>query len=278
MAKSELFWFPLGVGHRGGGRVQGAARPVPTAKRSRRRCGLARDGHVIAMFPEGTRRRKGIRKKYEAQAHTGAARIALEAGVPLVPAGIRGTERAAPARPLCACATARRSSSPTTSTETTDAPDGRRSTSSRQSLVNGSAARDRRRLARAPRLPRAAEVDPAERARRLLELPAAAVGGGAAGRRCVVAWDTLEVADLPARGAAGVPVGPRVRGLDRRAARAAARRSSSRSASSSRRRAGYEADDFLAAAAARWPGPVLVATSDRDAFQLVTDRVTSCSR
>jgi DNA polymerase-1 len=36
---------------------------------------------------------------------------------------------------------------------------------------------------------------------------------------------------------------------------------------------GYEADDFLAAAAARWDGPVLVATSDRDAFQLVSDRV-----
>jgi len=38
--------------------------------------------------------------------------------------------------------------------------------------------------------------------------------------------------------------------------------------------AGYEADDFLAAAAAGWPGEVLVATSDRDAFQLVDDRVT----
>jgi DNA polymerase-1 len=37
---------------------------------------------------------------------------------------------------------------------------------------------------------------------------------------------------------------------------------------------GYEADDFLAAAAAHSTGPVLVATSDRDAFQLVTDRVT----
>ena len=37
---------------------------------------------------------------------------------------------------------------------------------------------------------------------------------------------------------------------------------------------GYEADDFLAAAAHRWDGPVLVATSDRDAFQLVSDRVT----
>ncbi|HEX5247433.1 MAG TPA: 5'-3' exonuclease [Gaiellaceae bacterium] len=37
---------------------------------------------------------------------------------------------------------------------------------------------------------------------------------------------------------------------------------------------GYEADDFLAAAARAWPGDVLVATSDRDAFQLVSDRVT----
>jgi DNA polymerase I len=38
--------------------------------------------------------------------------------------------------------------------------------------------------------------------------------------------------------------------------------------------AGYEADDFLAAAAAEWSGDVLVATSDRDAFQLVSERVT----
>jgi 1-acyl-sn-glycerol-3-phosphate acyltransferase len=90
MAKSELFWFPLspvisGVGafkvHRG----QADRGAIETAVR------LAREGNVIAMFPEGTRRKKGIRKRYEAHAHTGAARIALEAGVPLVPAGIRGT-------------------------------------------------------------------------------------------------------------------------------------------------------------------------------------------
>jgi DNA polymerase I len=37
---------------------------------------------------------------------------------------------------------------------------------------------------------------------------------------------------------------------------------------------GYEADDFLAAGAAAWPGEVLVATSDRDAYQLVNDRVS----
>jgi DNA polymerase-1 len=37
---------------------------------------------------------------------------------------------------------------------------------------------------------------------------------------------------------------------------------------------GYEADDFLAAAAHTWPGEVRIVTSDRDAYQLVSDRVT----
>jgi 5'-3' exonuclease len=37
---------------------------------------------------------------------------------------------------------------------------------------------------------------------------------------------------------------------------------------------GYEADDFLAAAARTWEDDVLVATSDRDAFQLASERVT----
>jgi 1-acyl-sn-glycerol-3-phosphate acyltransferase len=54
---------------------------------------LCREGHIVVMFPEGTRRKKGLRKKYEARAHTGAARIALDANVPLVPAGIVGTDR-----------------------------------------------------------------------------------------------------------------------------------------------------------------------------------------
>jgi 1-acyl-sn-glycerol-3-phosphate acyltransferase len=54
---------------------------------------LCREGQIVVMFPEGTRRKKGLRKKYEARAHTGAARIALDAGVPLVPAAIAGTDR-----------------------------------------------------------------------------------------------------------------------------------------------------------------------------------------
>jgi 1-acyl-sn-glycerol-3-phosphate acyltransferase len=91
MAKSELFWFPLGpiISACGAFKVRrGRAdrEAIDTAVR------LARDGHVIAMFPEGTRRRKGLRKKHRAEAHSGAARIAIEAGVPLVPAGIKGTD------------------------------------------------------------------------------------------------------------------------------------------------------------------------------------------
>ena len=54
---------------------------------------LARGGYVVGIFPEGTRRSKGLRKKHEARPHTGAARVALAAGVPLVPAAIIGTER-----------------------------------------------------------------------------------------------------------------------------------------------------------------------------------------
>jgi len=53
---------------------------------------LCRDGHVVVMFPEGTRRKKGLVKKYQPRAHTGAARIALGADVPLIPAAIKGTD------------------------------------------------------------------------------------------------------------------------------------------------------------------------------------------
>jgi 1-acyl-sn-glycerol-3-phosphate acyltransferase len=52
------------------------------------------------MFPEGTRQRKGLRKKHQPKAHTGAARIALGAGCPLVPAAVAGTDRLSRLGPL----------------------------------------------------------------------------------------------------------------------------------------------------------------------------------
>jgi 1-acyl-sn-glycerol-3-phosphate acyltransferase len=99
MAKAELFWFPLGLVVVGGGgfkvrRGEADEEAIATA------VALARSGHAVVMFPEGTRRRKGLRKKHDARWRTGAARIALEAGVPLVPAGIAGTDRLARLGPL----------------------------------------------------------------------------------------------------------------------------------------------------------------------------------
>ncbi len=99
MAKKELFWPPLGWIVRAGGGFR-----VDRGKRDQQAIdtavALCRAGHAVVMFPEGTRRAKGMRKRYEARWHTGAARIALEAGVPLVPAGISGTDRLGRLGPL----------------------------------------------------------------------------------------------------------------------------------------------------------------------------------
>ncbi len=92
MAKSELFRPVLRTLLRAGGafpvrRGEGDLDAIQTAIQ------VCRAGDVLVMFPEGTRRLKGLRKKFEARPHTGAARIALAAGVPLVPAAIKGTDR-----------------------------------------------------------------------------------------------------------------------------------------------------------------------------------------
>jgi 1-acyl-sn-glycerol-3-phosphate acyltransferase len=94
MAKSELFWWPLGPIITAGGafkvrRGMADLDAIDTAME------LARAGEVVVMFPEGTRQRKGLRKKWEARPHSGAARIALGADVPLIPAAIKGTDRLA---------------------------------------------------------------------------------------------------------------------------------------------------------------------------------------
>lgn len=52
---------------------------------------LVRSGEVVAIFPEGTRRNKGSKKR-KSRPRTGAARVALTADVPLVPVAIAGTE------------------------------------------------------------------------------------------------------------------------------------------------------------------------------------------
>ena len=92
MAKSELF-NPLLKPILYGGGAFPVRRGTGDREAMRTAIQLVRDGEIVVMFPEGTRRTKGLRKRFEARAHTGAARIALSAGSPLVPAAIKGTDR-----------------------------------------------------------------------------------------------------------------------------------------------------------------------------------------
>ena len=99
MAKSELFHSPLRPILKHGGafevrRGEGDTKAIEIAVQ------LAREGEVVAIFPEGTRRKKGVGKKREARPHTGAVRVALEAEVPLIPAAIAGTDRITRLGPL----------------------------------------------------------------------------------------------------------------------------------------------------------------------------------
>jgi 1-acyl-sn-glycerol-3-phosphate acyltransferase len=96
MAKAEMYVRPLkwvleGAGafpvRRGRGDEEAMQRAVE----------LAKAGGVVVIFPEGTRRRKGrikkaLKKSHRTKPGSGAARVALTAGVPLVPAAIGGTE------------------------------------------------------------------------------------------------------------------------------------------------------------------------------------------
>lgn len=99
MAKSELYWWPLGplISSGGGFPVRRGKRDVEAIDTA---IELARNGDIVGMFPHGTRQRKGLVKKHQPRAHSGAARIALEAGVPLIPAAISGSDRLSRLAPL----------------------------------------------------------------------------------------------------------------------------------------------------------------------------------
>lgn len=92
MGKVELFNPVLGPILRAGGafpvrRGEGDLEAIEAAVR------ICREGGIVAMFPEGTRQVKGLRKKFEHRPRTGSARIALAARAPLVPAAVSGSDR-----------------------------------------------------------------------------------------------------------------------------------------------------------------------------------------
>jgi 1-acyl-sn-glycerol-3-phosphate acyltransferase len=90
MAKAEIYKRPLKWVLDGAGAFP-VRRGLGDEAALNRAIELVRSGEVVAIFPEGTRRNKG-RKKRRARPRTGAARVALTADVPLVPAAIGGTE------------------------------------------------------------------------------------------------------------------------------------------------------------------------------------------
>lgn len=89
MAKKELFYIPFMGWHLwSSGHFpidRGDARK--TARSVRRVIEGIRDGRSLAVFPEGTRTRDGRLQDFK----PGAFKIALRAGVPIVPVTIRGT-------------------------------------------------------------------------------------------------------------------------------------------------------------------------------------------
>jgi 1-acyl-sn-glycerol-3-phosphate acyltransferase len=96
MAKSEMYVPPFKWILKPAGAFP-VRRGMGDEEAIRKAVELAKAGEVVAMFPEGTRRNKGrlkkrFNKKLRARPRTGAARVALQAGVPLVPAAIGGTE------------------------------------------------------------------------------------------------------------------------------------------------------------------------------------------
>jgi 1-acyl-sn-glycerol-3-phosphate acyltransferase len=91
MAKSEMYKRPLKWILEPAGAFP-VRRGMGDEEAMQRAVELAKAGEVVAIFPEGTRRNKGAVKRHKARPRSGAARVALRAGVPLVPAAIGGTE------------------------------------------------------------------------------------------------------------------------------------------------------------------------------------------
>ena len=233
MAKAELFNPILGPPLRAGGAFP-VRRGEADMEAIEAAVELCRGGGVVAMFPEGTRQRKGLRKKFEHKPRPGSARIALDGGRA---ARARGDQGHGPAVATAEAPGRLRRAGPGGRPRREAAAAGpparhRTADGARLRAVRGAmstaAARDRRRLARSPRLPRAAEVDEERdrqavgRARRVRQLHAPALGGGAAARRRRRLGHDRG-ADVPARGVSLVPERPGVRRGPARAARPAAR-------------------------------------------------------
>jgi 1-acyl-sn-glycerol-3-phosphate acyltransferase len=92
MAKAEMYRYPILRSVLSSAGAFPVRRGTGDEEAVRKAVELVQAGEIVAIFPEGTRRNKGVVKRHKARPRTGAARVALTAGVPLVPAAIGGTE------------------------------------------------------------------------------------------------------------------------------------------------------------------------------------------
>ena len=299
MAKKELFWPPLGWIVRGGRRLPGRSRQARPAGDRHRRGALPRRPRRRHV-PRGDTAREGAAQAARGPlAQRRRADRARRPGVPLVPAGIAGTDRLEALRAAAGrLRRADRASATSRGLDEADAAAASRPTGCARRSPRSSSPSARRR--RSPRRRMSAPllvVDGDSFAHRAFHALPSSIkrANGRPGnlltgltsmllrlwqaerpRAVFVGWDTLTVADVPARAARratrpGASSTPRCSssstsrpGCWRRRASRAARRRGSRPTTSSQRPSPRSAQR----------GHALVATSDRDAFQLVADDVT----
>ncbi len=285
MGKSELFWFPLGAVHPSRRRVSGAAGPARPGGDRRPRCACAARGTSSSCSPRargarrdcarstrpaGGRAPRASRSRPVCRSFPRRSRYRPAGAVRPAPGRLRACDRdRRPGRARAGRGRARLRPSVC----------ARRSRSS-SSRCGEPAPRRRRRRLRPPRLPRPAAVGAArrrgagQRDHRFHVDAAAPVGGGAirapsssAGTRSTSRRTATSL--LPGYQGGRVFDPEIVEQLELLPALVAS------TGIVCAKAAGYEADDFLAAAADRRGGrggTALVATSDRDAFQLVSRR------
>ena len=257
MAKSELY----GLRSTGSSTAAGAfpvRRGTGDEEAMRTAIELAQAGEVVAIFPEGTRRNKGSKKR-KPRPRSGAARVALLAGVPLVPAAIGGTESLLKLGPL------RVAYGPPVELADLKEMDVRRASQSRDRAADGGDPRASRRRCESRCSSSTAtrwRTAPTTRCRRRSATKAA--GNAVVGftnmlvrlwemeepRAVFVGWDTLTVPTYRHEALRGLPGRPRVRRLRCSSSSTCFPSSSRRSASRAAKAPGFEADDFLAAAVA----------------------------
>ena len=98
MAKKELFYIPFMGWHlwRAGNFPIDRSEPRRTAQSLKKVIEGVKAGKSLAVFPEGTRSPDGRLQEFKA----GAFKIAMRAGVPIVPVTIRGTHKLLPKHSL----------------------------------------------------------------------------------------------------------------------------------------------------------------------------------